>query len=666
MKIDDNNTEAELPSFDDFISPSYDDWKKSAVDSLKGASFEKTLFSIADGIEIQPYYNKENIAELNLSKEAYSFARGITYDSSDEIPQKVSSWRIGQRYSVKSAESLIEFLKTDLVNGLDEIHIPVNIPDASGVSFYGYNREFIKNGISLESFSKLAPLFKESKIPDFPVYGDFMSNSFKALSLLKKIADNNNCDFSKISGFAGGSPLSQIALLGRLPGTIENAFDEIVKSVDAFGVKAPELKTVVVNSSFYQFSGAWPVNEVAIAMLEVSAYLRELIKRGITPDHAAGSICINSAQGTNFFLEIAKLRAFRILFAGIASKFGASGDSLNLYIYSETSPVNFSIRNPHVNILRSITATLAAAAGGAGTIHTAPYDEFAKGETSPFSSRIARNIQLVARDEFSAGSVEDPYGGSYYLETLTNEIAKKAWDVFQKIDSDSGFVEAFKNGTIKKLVTSDFASGVKDAAKRKKKLVGVNDYVYCGKTSIEVENTFKNEIKSSDKDSESIGFQTAPLNMTRLPGMFEELQELVARLQNVSSEPLDIMILEIGNSDKLRFRTAFVKSFLGSAGFDFIVENYSDVTAFKNNFVSKNIDLIVVSSLDTLYSEIVTELGPFMDSAVPDAIRAIAGRPLDNLNIFEENGFKTFLYLGADAVEVLTKIAESIGKRKEV
>ncbi len=720
-----NNT---FPEFDDFADASYAAWKAAAVAALKGASFEKSLFSQVDNeLEIKPLYVKDDILNsFHTQKDVFGdsypvlrnpdivFADSNSPHSSEENPQTDiagwklddslrAGWRVGQRYQICDRERFVKLLEDDLDAGLEEIHIPFDFEQFAkvkrGIDINSDAFFAVGAGFKIDTVDDLVPLFKNlrdlKKVPEYPVFIDFKASFVAGFSFLEVLCQKSGVSIENLTGFAGGSPVATLALTGKLPSDSSKIFDDLAETVKRASLKAPHLKSVMVDSSPWSYGGASAVSEVALTLLELVSYLNEFTQRGVDLDKAAGALCVTLAVGNNFFVEIAKIRALKLLFKTVAIKMGVSLKDTDLFVYSKGAVSVQSNSSPHVNVLRSITQTLSGAMGGADSIHAVAFDEFAV-ETGEFSSRIARNIQLVARDEFFIGHVKDPLKGGFFVESLTAQIIEKAYALFGELNAKGNIIDLFVSGHINRLLKKQQDVTVKDIKKRKRKLVGVNDYVYFNKTPLEVDSGSENRLDrdflqdrsiTSDRDvsynkiktiddavlaflnGESFDFinnalfdgsdafiKCDPVNLVRLPVVFERLQNRVRVLNSIP----EVLILEIGKAAKLKFRTAFVKSYLSSAGFEPVVKQLANADDDVDYLDNKNIKLVVVSSSDELYIDTVEKLSNTLSDRLPDALRAIAGRPGDQEDKFKRSGFDIFIYLGSDVVDTVDKILDRL------
>jgi methylmalonyl-CoA mutase len=281
----------------------------------------------------------------------------------------------------------------------------------------------------------------------------------------------------ELSGCVAADPLGVLAEEGALPLALDEAYDQMALAAEWAAANAPRLGTIAIRSDIYHDAGANAVQELACSLATGVAYLRALTERGLYTATAAHAIHWHVAIGGRFFMEVAKLRAARLLWAQVVEAFGvAKGDeSAALHIHACTARRNKTAIDPHVNMLRATTEALAAAVGGADTLCVAPFDE-PLGMPDDFSRRIARNVQIILQDEAHLTRLIDPAGGSYAVETLTDQLAHAAWGLFQEIERQGGMAAALTSGFVQSSIAAVADKRAAALAKRRDVLVGVNQF----------------------------------------------------------------------------------------------------------------------------------------------------------------------------------------------
>ncbi len=412
-------------SFTEFPKPSLKDWENKITADLKGVDY-KTKFNwqTLEGISHLPFYSDEKHS-------------GFVSQSENSISNE---WDICQKISIDDCSSANTFAKQALVNGASSLYFDLSYSTISSLS----DLEVLLDGIMLEILT---------------IHFSSSISSQKHLSLFEEYIEKNKLSPQTYSFKFNSDPFADGLATGKLLSKSDLSTNTIF---DSF----------CINAKFYGDAGATMVDQLAFALATGNEYLG----LGDSPEQTAKSIHFNFAVSSDYFLEMSKLRAFRLLWSQILDAY-KSGLSIEhpAYIHAETSQINFSLKDPHNNILRTTTEAMAAAIGGANTITVIPFDELYNEENS-FSDRVARNIQLILKEEAYFDKVADPGSGSYYIEHLTNQLAEKAWSVFQEIERLGGFHEAIKQGWVQKRVKDAQKARVEASKNGELVLIGVNKH----------------------------------------------------------------------------------------------------------------------------------------------------------------------------------------------
>lgn len=410
--------------FEKFAPVSREDWMAKIHSDLKGEDFNKKLvWKTNEGFELKPFYLREDIQNLPYID---SLPGQVPYLRGSSA--KNNNWLIRQNIEVSDYKEANRKALDILMKGVTSLGFIIKNPDSINPG----NIDYLLNGIDPES-----------------VEINFLSDG-KARELLEmcyKIIEQSACDLNKIRGTIEADPLSRLMLNGKLCISFGAGLDylaDLMKRSMVF----KNLRTVQVNASNFTNAGADVVMELAFSLSMGNEYLSVLTDRDISPDTAASKIKFSFGTGTNYFFEIAKLRAARLLWSLITGGYDSVSEiNRRMEIHSVTCGWNKTAEDPYVNLLRTQTEAMAAALGGADSITIDPFDKVS-GITTEFSERIARNQQLILQEEAYFDKVADPAGGSYYIEMLTSIIADNAWKLFLDIENAGGFTEALKTGFI--------------------------------------------------------------------------------------------------------------------------------------------------------------------------------------------------------------------------
>jgi len=342
-----------------------------------------------------------------------------------------------------------------------------------------------------------------------------------------------------------------------------------------------------VNGISFCNAGASAVMELAFSLATGNEYISELTGIGLPVDVVAKNIQFNLGSGSNYFMEIAKLRAARMLWARIVKAWEPeSEDSLKTFIHSETSDFNKTIYDPYVNLLRTTTEAMASAIGGVNSLYVKPFDRNFR-DSSDFSERIARNIQIILKNEAYFDKVTDPSAGSYYIESLTDSLVSETWKLFQQIEKDGGYIVALENGFIQEQIEELCRKRSMNLALRKEVLVGTNQYVDA------LESAIKNVTTESRENSmPADNLVTKPLKKIRIAEAFEELRMNTEKYKGKTPE---VFLFMYGDKKMRKARAAFATNLFAIAGFN-IVDNtgFETVEEGLNEAGKRNPEIVVL------------------------------------------------------------------------
>ncbi|MDE5744367.1 MAG: methylmalonyl-CoA mutase small subunit, partial [Paramuribaculum sp.] len=380
----------------------------------------------------------------------------------------------------------------------------------------------------------------------------------------------------------------------------------------------PGLKVLAVDSVMLSDAGAYIFQELGYALAWGAEWMTLLTEAGVSADEVAAKIKFNMGISSNYFMELAKFRAARMLWAQIAHQFGASKEAAKMAVHATTSRFNQTIYDAHVNLLRSQTECMSAALAGVDSITVTPFDTPYE-NPDDFSERIARNQQFLLKEESHLDKVVDPAGGSYYVETLTVSIAAEAWKLFLEIEDKGGFLACVNNGTVQKTVRETSAKRHTDVARRKEILLGTNQYPNINETAAQKINKTSCGCgcnHNGEQDDEENSLPT-----TRAASDFEALR---LATEAASNRP-KVFMLTIGNLAMRLARAQFSTNFFGCAGYE-IIDNlgFDTVEQGVDAALEKGADVVVLCSSDDEYADLAPAAYKYLDGR---AEFVVAGAP---------------------------------------
>ena len=441
------NTKEKL--FTEFQAPTTQEWLDKIQVDLKGADFQKRLvWRTSEGFSVQPFYRKEDVEKLqtpNALPGEYPFVRGNKKDD--------NTWYIRQEIDAADASAANIKAKDVLNKGIDSLSfkIPGKAVSAEFV-------EQLLDGIYCDCVELNFCTCKR--------------HSVELAQLLVSYFEAKGYDKEKIVGSIDWDPMEKIVMKGK---DVEPLLQFAPALVDALK-DYPNFRCIAVNSVSLNNSGAYIIQELGYALAWGNEYLQQLVDAGVEPTLAASKIKFNMGISENYFMEIAKFRAARMLWAQIVKQYEPKCDcACKMCVNAVTTSYNMTIFDAHVNLLRSQTETMSAALAGVHSIVVTPFD--AAYETpDDFSERIARNQQLLLKEECHFDTVVDPSAGSYYIEELTTSLATEAWKIFLKVEEEGGFLAAIKAGTVQDDINATNEKRHTLAAQRREFILGTNQF----------------------------------------------------------------------------------------------------------------------------------------------------------------------------------------------
>jgi methylmalonyl-CoA mutase len=340
-------------------------------------------------------------------------------------------------------------------------------------------------------------------------------------------------------------------------------------------------------------------------------------------------------------MEIAKLRAARILWSKIAEAYGVAATQTHIRIHSVSSQWNMTLYDPHVNMLRGTTEAMSSVLGGADLVNVLPFD-YPNGKGNEFSDRIARNVQIILREEAYLDRVADPSSGSYYLESLTDKLSEKAWEMFCEVESKGGFRVAFEAGWIQKKAAASRKKKTDRAASGKGRILGTNAYPNFHELNLH------QKIASTKKDlPDSEGSSLEALQPFRLSWPFEQL-----RLETEKSAKRPrVLLFKYGNPIWMTARATFAGNFFACAGYEIVdTSPFETIEEGISHASSGDFDLVVLCSSNEVYAE----TAPTIQKALSElSLVVIAGYPENNLDELKKAGITHFIHRNSNVLQTL-------------
>ena len=567
--------------FSEFAPVSTEEWMAKITADLKGVPFEKKLvWKTGEGFNVNPFYRAEDIEGLKTTESLpgeFPYVRGTKKDN---------DWKVRQNIEVCCFKGANE-------KALDLL--------TKGVTSLG----FIIKGDEVNE-ENIATLLEG--ICPASVELNFNTCNCKAEKLIGILADyfkGKGVDAEKCYGSVNYDAFKKPLVKGK-----ENSeWVEGAAAVLKAGQALPNYRVLAVNAFLFNNAGAYISQELGYALAWGNELMAKLTEAGFTADEVAKKIKFNFGISSNYFMEIAKLRAARWLWAEIVAAYKPACEcACKMVAHAQTSEWNMTVYDAHVNLLRSQTEAMSAALAGVDSITVRPFDKIYQ-TPDDFSERIARNQQLLLKEECHLDKVVDPSAGSYYVEVLTNSLADVAWKLFLEVEEKGGFSVAVNAGEIQNAVNASNVARKKAVATRREILLGSNQYP----NFTEVAADKIQEKGSCCCGGGHCGEATIPaLDFSRGASEFEALRMTTEK----SGKTPKVFMLTIGNLAMRLARSQFSANFFGCAGYK-IIDNlgFDTVEAGVEAAVKAGAEIVVLCSSDDEYAEF-----------APAAYKALAGR----------------------------------------
>lgn len=445
-------------------------WRAAVEAELKGSPFDKALRTrTPEGITLEPLYSAEDWRAVDEYPGLGSFVRGGT------LLGRSDGWKLAPLYDAADPETAGELLRSELDRGANaawlvfdragRLGIDPASPEAS--AFVG------PAGIAIDDAGALARVLRSLSFPDVHIIVDAGAAGVPAVALLAAAMAECGTSLAAADVTIACDPLGQLASEGALAGSFDDALAQLTILGQFASAELPAARIAVASSLPYHDAGGHAVDELAYGIATALCYVRALEDGGLAPAIAARAVGLRFAVGRNIFLEMAKLRAARVLWA----KALAAGGVTNVppSIHAVASARTLSKRDPWVNMLRTTTQTFAAICGGADIITTHAFDA-ALGHPSELGRRMARNTQIVLGEESRLGQVVDPAGGSWYVESITDKLARAAWSQLQSIENRGGVIACLKDGTARQSMNARWSELASSIRRRKVAVTGVTEF----------------------------------------------------------------------------------------------------------------------------------------------------------------------------------------------
>lgn len=646
------NTTLPAVSFDEFKVPTYEEWKDAAIVALKGAPFDKKMYTKNyEGITFEPIYTLADVENNTMAQSlpgAEQFLRGTTAGGYIANP-----WKIAQGIDAVDPAEFNKLAKFELEKGATAITAILSKATKQGVA---YTAETEGRGVAIQDAADVKVAFDGITAPIYAAAG---ASALPLLNLFKEAG-------VEATGCIGADPVGALLVDGKLPCAMEQLLDEMAETVKA----APAgLKVINIDATVYGNGGANAVQETAYAIATAAYYVKEMVARGITVDQAAQNVVFSFAIGANFFMEISRLRAAKVAWAQVVAELGGNEESQKIDIFARTSAFTKTVYDPYVNLLRTTTEAFSAVVGGVNALQVTPFDE-PIGPADTQSLRYARNQNLLFAKEFGMNYTIDPAGGSFAVETLSAQILEAVKALYAEV-SATGIVEAVKAGTVQAAVAAVLEERFKNLQVRKDVAVGNNSYANTTEQLLVKDLTALNAAKAAAAAAGKTALADARAALNKGEAVeataigahrwVEQFEAMRMATEKAAAEgkKVNVFLANYGPIPKHKGRADFSRGFFEVANFN-VIGNDGFATAEEAAEAAKasGAEVVVICGTDDVYPEIV----PVIAGALKGTTKVVlAGAPGANKEAFDAAGVDTYIHVGANCYQILKAIQEERG-----
>lgn len=613
--------------FAEFQPVSTPQWEEVINKDLKGADYDKRLvWKTTEGFAVRPYYRAEdleNLKHIGSEPAAFPFVRGTKVNN---------KWLVRQGYCTSEG---FEKANKEALNGLTR-----------GVDSVGFYIDG-KNEISIE---KMEILLKGIDLSKTEVNFEGCScASAQIVATFIEYALKRGAKTSEIKASFDFDPLRTLTTTGNF---CCQDYLATIKECVKVSKDFPNIRVIGVEGYAFNHAGSTIVQELGFALAAGSEYMQILKEAGFSADEAASKMKFTFAIGPNYFMEIAKFRAARMLWANIVKEYGATNlDSQKINVHAVTSQWNMTVYDTYVNMLRGTTEAMSGAMAGVDSMEVLPFD-YTFREPAEFSNRIARNTQIILKEESHLDKISDPGAGSYYIENLTASIAEQAWKLFMASESKGGYINALKEGYIQSEIKAASAKRDFNIATRKETLLGTNQYPNFNE---QAPNDLTLNVVTRGADvQKSNNPIIEPIERYRGAQAFEALRFAT----DTSGKQPKVFMLTFGNLAFCRARAQFASNFFAVAGFAVQDNNrFATVEDGVKAALEAKADIIVACSSDDEYAVGVPEINKHIAGK---AILVVAGEPACKDDLMAA-GINNFISVKSNVLETLKQYQTQLG-----
>jgi methylmalonyl-CoA mutase len=710
----------------EFPTPAYEQWRALVEDDLHGAAFEKKLLTRTyEGLTIKPLYTAEDLAR-SVAAGAVAGAGAVAQGAASGVPPYtrgarslaavLAGWDIRQEHAEAEPEVLNAAILDDLENGVTSVQLRLDAASRRGLDPDGNGADGLVgvDGASLATAADWDRAFRGVHLGMITVGLEAGSAFVPGAAMLAALWERQGLSPGQCRGCFNADPLAVLAREGHLTMGLEESVRLAAELAVWAGERYPHVRAIRVGTAPYHHAGATATQDLAFSMATGLEYLRAMVRAGMSVDRACGQMLFSYAIGTGMFMAMAKLRAARRLWSRVVEVAGAGrSDAAAQRMVMNVRPSKrvLTTRDPWVNILRVTSCVFAAASAGADSITATAFDAPLCGpgaSPSPLGRRIARNTQVILQEECHLHRVNDAAGGSYYVETLTEELARGAWEILQQIESRGGMMSALASGWISEQVRRARTPREANVASRRDAIIGVSEFANLGEqppmpapvdlatlrvrcaarvqaarpawgATLDVAGATTAVARAwrAAAAGASIG-QVAGIADVGIGGAhgvgatlgealtahpygeaFEHLRDAADWLAEQCGQRPRVFLASVGTPAQHLARTTYSKGFFEAGGFA-TVGAEGDVEGLAEAFKGSGASIAVICGGDAQYADVVGVLAPALHRAGARTV-VLAGHPGEKQAEYAASGVDRFIFVRCDVVKVLSELLAQEG-----
>lgn len=697
---------------DDFEPVSYETWRATVEESLKGVPFEKKLITHTyEGLVIPPVYRRE---DWDATGDPSGFPGLVPFTRGSTLLNAVGSgWDMRQDHAAPDPTATSAAILTDLERGVTSIALRFDDAARQGMEPDAAEAATLvaRGGLAAYDIDALGRALAGVRLDIAGIALEAGAAFLPAAALLVALARREQADLAEVRFAFDADPIAVLAHAGSLPVPLDTALRDMTDLARWTDEHLPDSTAVCVGTHPYHSAGATSAQDLGFSVATGVRYLRALTDAGMPLDRAARQLTFSYSVGCNFFLATAKLRAARVLWTRVLEACGVDGDAAGMTMHVRPSRRVLTTRDPWVNMLRNTVCCFAGAIAGAASITSVPFDA-ALGLPDDLSRRIARNTQIILQEESHLDRVADPAGGSWMVERQTEQLAELGWGVLQQIEAQGGIDQALASGWIADQIDEAVEPRMHNIAVRRDPITGVSEFPNLleervvrpepdyaalreqtvaalsqvdddGRAALERATTALDRaadgsamaaLTDAAEHGATIGQlagavwadagdapTTEPLTPQPYAEPFETLRDHSDRfLERTGARP-QVFLANMGPMAHHNARAGFAKNFFEAGGFEVQTNRgFTDAEAAATAFGDSGANIAVVCSSDKLYPTMVPEVAPALKAAGARTV-VLAGHPGEHEAAYRDAGVDRFIYIKCNVLQTLRELLTDEG-----